>query len=73
MDIGNNNISPEGLRPVAEFLKRTKSLQWFSLYMNDISDEVILLLHLFSVCMMAITKILDCLHMNIPSVVEPIS
>ncbi|XP_008659072.1 NLR family CARD domain-containing protein 3 isoform X1 [Zea mays] len=39
VDIGNNNISPEGLHPVAEFLKRTKSLQWFSLYMNDISDE----------------------------------
>lgn len=73
MDIGNNNISPEGLRPVAEFLKRTKSLQWFSLYMNDISDEVIMLLQLFSVCMMAITKILDGLHMNLPSVLEPIS
>ncbi|OEL31478.1 Protein NLRC3 [Dichanthelium oligosanthes] len=39
VDIGNNNISPEGLRPVAEFIKRTKSLLWFSLYMNDISDE----------------------------------
>jgi hypothetical protein len=73
VDIGNNNISPEGLRPVAEFLKRTKSLQWFSLYMNDISDEVIMLLQLFSVCMMAITKILDGLHMNLPPVLEPIS
>nr|CAB3470148.1 unnamed protein product [Digitaria exilis] len=39
VDIGNNNIGSEGLRPVAEFIKRTKSLLWFSLYMNDISDE----------------------------------
>jgi len=73
VDIGNNNISPEGLRPVASFLKRTKSLQWFSLCMNDISDEVMLLLQLFSVCMMTIAKISDCLHMNIPSVLEPIN
>ncbi|GJN29181.1 hypothetical protein PR202_gb17378 [Eleusine coracana subsp. coracana] len=39
VDIGNNNIGSEGLRPVAELIKRTKSLLWFSLYMNDISDE----------------------------------
>jgi hypothetical protein len=73
VDIGNNNISPEGLHPVAEFLKRTKSLQWFSLYMNDISDEVILLLQLFSACVVVPTKILDCLHMNVPSDLEQIS
>ena len=56
MDIGNNNINSEGLRPVAEFIKKTKSLLWFSLYMNDISDEVILLLVLFSLYMIPMTK-----------------
>ena len=56
VDIGNNNINSEGLRPVAEFIKKTKSLLWFSLYMNDISDEVLLLLVLFSLYMIPMTK-----------------
>uniref|UniRef100_A0A804PMX9 Uncharacterized protein n=1 Tax=Zea mays TaxID=4577 RepID=A0A804PMX9_MAIZE len=35
-------MGPLRLCPVAEFLKRTKSLLWFSLYLNDISDKVII-------------------------------
>jgi len=70
VDIGNNNINSEGLRPVAEFIKKTKSLLWFSLYMNDISDEVLLLLVLFSLWMIPMTKILGSPHMVIWSVLE---
>ncbi|GJN00199.1 hypothetical protein PR202_ga17613 [Eleusine coracana subsp. coracana] len=55
VDIGNNNIGSEGLRPVAEFIKRTKSLLWFSLYMNDISDEGGNNIHSKGVCAIAET------------------
>lgn len=40
LDIGNNSIGPKGALHVANFIKKTKSLQWLNLYMNDIGDEV---------------------------------
>ncbi|KAL5675491.1 hypothetical protein ACJX0J_011622, partial [Zea mays] len=36
------HIQKHSLHHVAKFLKRTKSLLWFSLYLNDISDKVII-------------------------------
>ncbi|KAG6483883.1 hypothetical protein ZIOFF_060669 [Zingiber officinale] len=43
LDIGNNEIGPKGAFSIAEFVKKTKSLLWLNLYMNDIGDEVWLL------------------------------
>ncbi|KAG6483509.1 hypothetical protein ZIOFF_060157 [Zingiber officinale] len=43
LDIGNNEIGPKGTFSIAEFVKKTKSLLWLNLYMNDIGDEVWLL------------------------------
>ncbi|KAG6468670.1 hypothetical protein ZIOFF_073360 [Zingiber officinale] len=43
LDIGNNEIGPKGAFNIAEFVKKTKSLLWLNLYMNDIGDEVWLL------------------------------
>ena len=40
LDLGNNGIGAKGAFYVAEFLKKSRSLQWLSLYMNDIGDEV---------------------------------
>ncbi|KAG6503504.1 hypothetical protein ZIOFF_035819 [Zingiber officinale] len=39
LDIGNNEIGPKGAFSIAEFVKKTKSLLWLNLYMNDIGDE----------------------------------
>lgn len=40
LDIGNNDIGPKGAFHVAEYIKKSKSLLWLNLYMNDIGDEV---------------------------------
>lgn len=40
LDIGNNDIGSKGAFHVAEYIKKTKSLLWLNLYMNDIGDEV---------------------------------
>lgn len=44
LDIGNNGIGPKGAFSVAEFIKKSKSLLWLNLYMNDIGDEVLMFL-----------------------------
>ncbi|KAG6495616.1 hypothetical protein ZIOFF_043442 [Zingiber officinale] len=43
LDIGNNEIGPKGAFSITEYVKKTKSLLWLNLYMNDIGDEVWLL------------------------------
>lgn len=40
LDIGNNSISARGAFHVGGYIKKTKSLLWLNLYMNDIGDEV---------------------------------
>ncbi|CAI0386471.1 unnamed protein product [Linum tenue] len=40
LDLGNNSISAKGAFYVAEYAKKSKSLFWLNLYMNDIGDEV---------------------------------
>ena len=40
LDLGNNSITAKGAFHVAEYIKRSKSLLWMNLYMNDIGDEV---------------------------------
>lgn len=40
LDLGNNSITAKGAFYVAEYIKRSKSLVWLNLYMNDIGDEV---------------------------------
>lgn len=40
LDLGNNDIGPKGAFHVANYIKKTKSLLWLNLYMNDIGDEV---------------------------------
>ena len=40
LDIGNNDIGPKGALHVANFIKKSKSLQWLNVYMNDMGDEV---------------------------------
>lgn len=40
LDLANNSISAKGAFHVAEYIKKSKSLLWISLYMNDIGDEV---------------------------------
>ncbi|KAK8953302.1 hypothetical protein KSP40_PGU004541 [Platanthera guangdongensis] len=37
LDLGNNEIHPKGAFLVAEYIKRTKSLIWLNLYMNDMA------------------------------------
>lgn len=44
LDVGNNSISERGAFYVAEYIKKSKSLLWLNLYMNDIGDEVLILL-----------------------------
>lgn len=44
LDIGNNSISERGAFYVAEYIKKSKSLLWLNVYMNDIGDEVLILL-----------------------------
>ncbi|KAL5988525.1 hypothetical protein ACLOJK_036290 [Asimina triloba] len=39
LDIGNNEIGPKGAFRVADVIKKSKSLLWLNLYMNDIGDE----------------------------------
>ncbi|KAH0461987.1 hypothetical protein IEQ34_009562 [Dendrobium chrysotoxum] len=39
LDLGNNDIGPKGAFHVANYIKKTKSLLWLNLYMNDIGDE----------------------------------
>lgn len=45
LDIGNNSISARGAFHVSEYIKRSKSLRWINLYMNDIGDEVMVISH----------------------------
>lgn len=45
LDIGNNKFGSKGAFHVAEYIKKTKSLQWLNMYMNDIGDQVQLLLY----------------------------
>lgn len=45
LDLGNNSISAKGAFHVAEYVKKSKSLFWMNMYMNDIGDEVIDYLH----------------------------
>ncbi|PKU63125.1 RAN GTPase-activating protein 1 [Dendrobium catenatum] len=40
LDLGNNDIDPKGAFHVANYIKKTKSLLWLNLYMNDIGDEL---------------------------------
>lgn len=40
LDLANNSIGARGAFHVAEYIKKSKSLLWISLYMNDIGDEV---------------------------------
>lgn len=40
LDIGNNSVSAKGAFHVGGYIKKTKSLLWLNLYMNDIGDEV---------------------------------
>lgn len=40
LDLGNNEIGTGGAFHIAEYIKKTKSLAWLGLYMNDIGDEV---------------------------------
>ncbi|CAN1321133.1 Protein NLRC3 [Linum perenne] len=40
LDLGNNSISLTGAVHVAEYIKKSKSLFWINLYMNDLGDEV---------------------------------
>lgn len=42
LDISNNSISARGAFYVAEYVKKSKSLLWLNLYMNDIGDEVLI-------------------------------
>jgi hypothetical protein len=44
LDISNNSISARGAFHVAEYVKKSKSLLWLNLYMNDIGDEVLIFL-----------------------------
>lgn len=49
LDLANNSITARGAFHVAEFIKKSKSLLWLNLYMNDIKDEVIEPLRTFTV------------------------
>lgn len=40
LDIGNNSFSAKGSFHVGGYVKKTKSLLWLNVYMNDIGDEV---------------------------------
>ncbi|XP_020411986.1 protein NLRC3-like [Prunus persica] len=40
LDIGNNSFSAKGAFHVGGYVKKTKSLLWLNVYMNDIGDEV---------------------------------
>jgi len=40
LDIGKNEIGSQGAFHIAEYVRKTKSLLWLNLYMNDIGDEV---------------------------------
>ncbi|CAB4295079.1 unnamed protein product [Prunus armeniaca] len=39
LDIGNNSFSAKGAFRVGGYVKKTKSLLWLNIYMNDIGDE----------------------------------
>ncbi|EPS61167.1 chloroplast envelope protein 1, partial [Genlisea aurea] len=39
LDLSNNSISSRGASHVAEYVKKSKTLLWINLYMNDIGDE----------------------------------
>lgn len=45
LDLGNNSITSKGAFHVAEYIKKSKSLLWLNLYMNDIGDEVLEILY----------------------------
>lgn len=49
LDLANNSITARGAFHVAEYVKKSKSLLWLNLYMNDIKDEVIEPLKTFTV------------------------
>lgn len=48
LDMANNSITARGAFHVAEYAKKSKSLLWLNLYMNDIKDEVIESLRTFT-------------------------
>ena len=41
LDLGNNSLSAKGAFQVAEYIRKSRSLLWLNLYMNDIGDEVL--------------------------------
>ncbi|WOH13591.1 hypothetical protein DCAR_0833101 [Daucus carota subsp. sativus] len=41
LDLGNNGLSSRGATYVAEYIRKSKTLLWMSLFMNDLRDEVI--------------------------------
>lgn len=45
LDLGNNSITSRGAFHIAEYIKKSKSLLWLNLYMNDVGDEVLEILY----------------------------